>query len=193
MDSTRFKKWLPSKTAPGHPEGIGRGPAVNDPGLTTVLGDVSRTKTGCDDNCVAEIHADLFSPRFSKMALAHCISADIAMGKGIAKIFKERFGGVDELRRQSLAVGQVGVLLRDGRCIFYMVTKARYFHKPARADFSAALAALAAACRERAVAQLAMPRIGCGLDGLDWGWVSAQVRAAFAAHPTVASVTVCSI
>jgi O-acetyl-ADP-ribose deacetylase (regulator of RNase III) len=127
------------------------------------------------------------------MALAHCISADLAMGKGIAKTFKERFGGVDELRRQSLTVGQVGILLRDGRCIFYLVTKARYFHKPARADFTAALAALAAACRDRAVARLAMPRIGCGLDGLDWPWVSSQVRAAFARHPTVHAVTVCSI
>ncbi len=115
------------------------------------------------------------------------------MGKGIAKIFKERFGGVDELRRQQLAVGQVGVLTRDGRCIFYMVTKPRYFHKPARADFTAALAALAAVCRERGVPQLAMPRIGCGLDGLDWPWVAGCVRDAFAGHPTVACVTVCTL
>jgi O-acetyl-ADP-ribose deacetylase (regulator of RNase III) len=127
------------------------------------------------------------------MALVHCISADLAMGKGIAKIFKERFGGVDELRRQHLAVGQVGVLTRDGRFIFYMVTKPRSFHKPARADFAAALAALAAACRERGVAQLAMPRIGCGLDGLDWPWVAGRVRDAFAGHPTVAAVTVCTL
>ena len=44
---------------------------------------------------------DLFScdPHAS---LAHCISADIAMGKGIAVLFKKKFGGVDELKRQGM-------------------------------------------------------------------------------------------
>lgn len=46
-----------------------------------------------------EIKGDLFScPNNS--SLAHCISADVAMGKGIAVLFKKKFGGVQELKKQ---------------------------------------------------------------------------------------------
>ena len=34
-------------------------------------------------------------------SLAHCVSKDLAMGKGIAVIFKKTFGDVEELRAQS--------------------------------------------------------------------------------------------
>lgn len=36
----------------------------------------------------------------SDVALAHCISADVRMGKGIAVAFKAKFGGVASLKRQ---------------------------------------------------------------------------------------------
>ena len=75
--------------------------------------DAPSTAPEQDDGRVVELRADLFSPRFAGMALVHCVSADLAMGKGIAKTFKERFGGVDELRRQSLAVGQVPLRRRS--------------------------------------------------------------------------------
>lgn len=46
-----------------------------------------------------EVKGDLFScpPRAS---LAHCVSEDMAMGKGIATLFKRKFGGVGELKAQ---------------------------------------------------------------------------------------------
>ena len=42
---------------------------------------------------------DLFScdPASS---LAHCVSADMHMGKGIAVLFKKKFGGIPELKKQ---------------------------------------------------------------------------------------------
>lgn len=42
---------------------------------------------------------DLFSCS-EKDALAHCVSADFRMGKGIAVLFKQKFGGVQELKDQ---------------------------------------------------------------------------------------------
>lgn len=46
-----------------------------------------------------EVRGNLFTcPRDT--SLAHCISEDVHMGKGIAVTFKKNFGGVDELRRQ---------------------------------------------------------------------------------------------
>ena len=49
-----------------------------------------------------ETKGDLFYCSESE-SLAHCISADVAMGKGIAVIFKKKFGGVRELKNQGTA------------------------------------------------------------------------------------------
>jgi len=46
-----------------------------------------------------EVSGDLFT---SPDSLVHCVSRDLHMGKGIATEFKKRFGGVDELRQQSM-------------------------------------------------------------------------------------------
>ena len=51
---------------------------------------------------------DLFSAPTT--SLAHCISTDCAMGKGIAIQFSERFGRVDEIKRQVVKVGGVAIL-----------------------------------------------------------------------------------
>ena len=84
---------------------------------------------------VKEVIGDLFTATTS---LAHCISCDIVMGAGIAKIFKSKFGGVDELKRQSAAQGRrtggTLSLARDGRRIYYLITKEVYRDKPTYAS-----------------------------------------------------------
>lgn len=46
-----------------------------------------------------EIKGDLFKCD-SDTSLAHCISEDCRMGKGIAVLFKNKFGGVSDLKQQ---------------------------------------------------------------------------------------------
>lgn len=48
-----------------------------------------------------EVQGDLFSCPVSD-SLAHCISADARMGKGIAVLFKNKFGGVEEIKSQGI-------------------------------------------------------------------------------------------
>jgi len=55
----------------------------------------------------------------------------------------------------------------------------RYHGKPRLVDLHRALEAMARHCREHGVARLAMPRIGCGLDLLQWGEVRAALEEAF--------------
>ena len=64
-------------------------------------------------------HCDLFEVG-ADYALCHCISKDLKMSSGIAVAFKDKFGGLAELRRQCLDVGDVGVLRRGGRYIYYL-------------------------------------------------------------------------
>ena len=59
-------------------------------------GSSSAAKETCN---ISEIQGDLFSCP-SQFSLVHCVSADLAMGKGIATLFKKKFGGVAELRAQ---------------------------------------------------------------------------------------------
>ena len=47
-----------------------------------------------------EQRGDLFSVS-SSTSLAHCVSVDLVMSKGIATEFRDRFGRVNELKSQS--------------------------------------------------------------------------------------------
>ena len=64
------------------------------------------------------------------------------MSSGAAVDFKKKFGGLEELRRQSVGVGDVGVLRRDGRYVYYLVTKEKYHDKPSMSSLKAALVAM---------------------------------------------------
>ena len=71
-----------------------------------------------------EVKGDLFSSPASH-SLCHCISTDIAMGKGIATAFKAKFGGAAELKKQQKKIGQVATLRRDERYVYYLVSRRR--------------------------------------------------------------------
>ena len=105
------------------------------------------------------------------------------MGAGIAVAFKEKFGGLEELRRQRINVGGVGVLRRDGRYIYYLVTKERYSDKPSLKSLEASLVALRERITADGVQRLAMPKLGCGLDGLSWNLVQELVSSVFRQTP----------
>ena len=117
--------------------------------------------------------------------LAHCISADFAMGKGIVLEFNRRFDMKRLLRQRypnyladyrQNATG--GDCLREGR-VLNLITKERYFQKPTLATMEAALRRMRELCLEEGIAKVAMPTIGAGLDRLAWGEVSTLVQGVF--------------
>ena len=124
---------------------------------------------------------DLFKLDYkNEWCLCHCISKDLAMGKGIAVMFKQLFGGVDELRSQNLGVGDVGVLKSFSCEIYYLITKPRYFNKPTYQDLEKTLASMRAMMIYHNQTKLAMPMIGCGLDMLEWSRVCDLIQKVFA-------------
>ncbi|XP_034247461.1 serine/arginine repetitive matrix protein 2-like [Thrips palmi] len=116
---------------------------------------------------IHEVEGDLFTAR-RDTSLAHCVSSDMKMGAGIAIHFRSKFGRVDDLLSQNKTVGEVAVLKDSQRFIFYLVTKKRYFNKPTERTLQCSLLAMREECQKLGVTKLAMPRIGCGLDGLRW-------------------------
>ena len=128
---------------------------------------------------VHEQKGDLFSCDDS-VSLAHCISADLRLGKGIAVAFRNKFDLMRDLRAQGKGVGQVAAIKRGSRFIFNLITKQQYFQKPQLQDLRACLEQMCQHCVANDVAELAMPRIGCGLDGLLWHEVKALIEEVFA-------------
>lgn len=126
-----------------------------------------------------EIRGDLFTADES-FALAHCVSREFKMGKGIARSFKERFERVDRLLEQNVDVGGVAALNVYGRQVYYLVTKDRFYERPMYEHLEASLVALRDRMRADGVGKLAIPRLGCGLDRLDWERVREMVRQVFA-------------
>ena len=66
----------------------------------------------------------------AQTSLAHCVGADLKMFAGIAKLFKQKFGRIDELEKMNYKVGQVGVLQDKGRYIYNLITKRKYNDLP---------------------------------------------------------------
>lgn len=146
-------------------------------------------KTFFSKKSVTIVRGNLFENQ--EDSLAHCVSQCFTMGKGIAVVFKERYGHVDELKAQAVQVGGVATLQVNGgnpedshlggsRWIYYLVTKKFYYGKPTMETLEQSLCA----CRDHALAHavktIAMPRIGCGLDRLDWNKVLALIGNVFA-------------
>lgn len=117
--------------------------------------------------------------------LAHCISADFGMGKGIVVEFNKRF----DMKRilQTKYPDYVNQFHRQKRlsdCIlecrvFNLITKERYFEKPTYNTLTGALCKMRGLCRSQNIHKIAMPIIGCGLDGLEWDRVSRIIKYVF--------------
>ncbi|XP_031630123.1 ADP-ribose glycohydrolase OARD1-like [Contarinia nasturtii] len=126
----------------------------------------------------SEISGDLFSspPEF---ALAHCVTTSMVMGAGIARVFKSRFGRVQELKDQNVQVGGVAVLKHEKRYIYYLVTKDKLYGKPKYEDLKSTLQEMKKHMVANGVTKLAIPKIGCGIDGLDWDKVKQVLHDVF--------------
>lgn len=100
--------------------------------------------------------------------LAHCISADFALGAGIAKTFDEVYNMRFKLFREYDNYTYYGgdALLIDN--VFNLVTKPRCYHKPRYTAVRQALETMRNIMDMNATTKLAIPKIASGLDRLDW-------------------------
>lgn len=126
------------------------------------------------DEAVATAAAATTTTSTVVVVIAHCVSRDFVMGKGVATEFRYRFGRVNALIAQQVPVG--GVAQLDDR-VFYLVIKKRFTQKPTLCALRSSLRALAAKLRglkesnklQKTKIHLFMPRIGCGVDSkLNW-------------------------
>ena len=131
---------------------------------------------------ISEINHDLFNVPQSYY-LAHCISGDYTLGAGIAKTFDREYNMRFKLHRDyPIPIGEkyanVGsALLVDN--VFNLVTKERYYQKPTYGSLEGTLINMRDQILEKGITKLAMPRIGCGLDRLEWDRVKELIECVF--------------
>lgn len=122
-------------------------------------------------------------------ALVNTVNTEGVMGKGIALQFSKKFPEMFEEYRRACKAGQVqpgrmhiverGEMFQP-RYIINFPTK-RHWRSPSKMeDIEAGLRALVQDIERLHIRSLALPPLGCGNGGLDWGQVLPRIQAAFA-------------
>jgi len=124
--------------------------------------------------------------------IAHCISADFALGAGVAKQIDNVFGMRNMLHAawDDEPGSLVGACLPCGN-VLNLVTKEKCWHKPQLDSLKEALRDMKLYAEENAIKKIAMPKIGCGLDRLNWDDVSPTIQEIF--KDTDVEIMVCCL
>ena len=103
--------------------------------------------------------------------LVHCISGDFALGAGIAKQFVKVYNMKEKLesRWDFIDKDENKTIIIDN--VFNLITKRKYFQKPTYDSLREALEDMKEQANNLLITKLAMPKIGCGLDRLEWNRV----------------------
>ena len=127
-------------------------------------------------------------------ALVNTVNCVGIMGRGIALQFRKAFPGnfraykaacdQKHLRPGIVLVHDLGGLMNP-RYIINFPTKRHWKGKSRMEDIEAGLVALVDEVRKRGIRSVAVPPLGCGLGGLDWGAVRPRIEAAFRDMPDV--------
>jgi len=157
----------------------------NSPDLMAGLGDLVGKELGCwckpkpchGDILVKECKRWLASDRIHHVegsvfeapegvALAHCVSADLAMSAGIAVQFVRRWPDIRSGYSRS-EPGSLHVHSSSRGYIFNLITKERFDDKPSLEDFRKSIVALKSKMQALNIKTLAMPELGSGRDRLN--------------------------
>lgn len=120
-------------------------------------------------------------------ALVNPVNCVGVMGKGLAAQFKAAFPEVfrqykQACKRGEVVPGRMHIVARDGspRYVVNFPTKNHWRDKSKLDDIRAGLDALAADVVRLGIRSVAIPPVGCGLGGLEWGAVRPLIMDAFA-------------
>jgi O-acetyl-ADP-ribose deacetylase (regulator of RNase III) len=127
-------------------------------------------------------------------AIVNAVNCVGVMGRGIAAQFKRRFPANFKAyeaacKRQEVVPGKMFIFetwrLTNPRFIVNFPTKRHWRGSSRIEDIQSGLAALIADVKRLGIQSIAVPRLGCGLGGLDWKDVRPLIERAFVGLPDV--------
>lgn len=130
------------------------------------------------NNRVIEVEGNLFDAP-QQYALAHCVSKDLEMFRGIAREFKQRFGQEENLKLQNKTITEIAQISHEGQILLYLVTKELHHQKPKYEDLFKTIINLRQLSERERITHIAMPRIGSGQDQLEWEKIKTMLKFIF--------------
>ena len=127
-------------------------------------------------------------------ALVNTVNCVGLMGKGIALQFKQAYPANFRAYEAACRAGEVAPgrmfifdngRLTNPRYVINFPTKRHWRGKSRLGDIHSGLEALVADVRRLGICSIAVPPLGCGLGGLDWGKVRPMIEQAFSRLPDV--------
>lgn len=106
--------------------------------------------------------------------IAHCVSADFKLGAGIATEVKKKY---PKLPNEQGTIGVAYGIQNNDMLVYHLVTKEKYYHKPTYESLKKSLISM----RDQitSVKTLSIPKLGCGLDRLQWLEVEKIIKSVF--------------
>jgi O-acetyl-ADP-ribose deacetylase (regulator of RNase III) len=134
------------------------------------------------DSCMTITDGDLL---VQKGSLAHCVSSDFQMSKGIAFQITKRYPKMRLALPQEVRPDLIGRCVSykigpEPKFVFNLVTKEKAADKPTYESLLSSLVDLKLQLKKEKIDKIFMPTIGCGLDGLNWEYVGDIIERAFA-------------
>ena len=104
-------------------------------------------------------------------SIGHCISVDARISKGFADSLSHRTSGLGSTcRKAKLFMGQVYPFWdsTEKRYIYNLVTKERFYEKPNPSTLPKTLETMKIHASMNGVSTIAIPKLGCALDQMNW-------------------------
>lgn len=131
---------------------------------------------------------NLFSLPKDEYVFAHCIAADLKWCGGIAPVLiKKEYDSEKECRYieddgtvdAPLEIGDILPVAAEKGVFVNLITKESTWDKPTYQDLEESLVNLKDFMETSGFDKLAMPKIGCGIDGLEWDVVEPMIEEVF--------------
>ncbi|MEP7739913.1 macro domain-containing protein [Nocardioides sp. 31GB23] len=127
-------------------------------------------------------------------ALVNTVNTEGVMGKGIALQFKKAYPAMYDAYRKAAKSGEIRLghvqvwptdQMTGPKYVINFPTKGHWKSRSKLKDIEAGLADLVEVIRKLGIESIAVPPLGCGNGGLDWGDVEPRIVAAFEQVPNV--------
>ena len=116
----------------------------------------------------------------AKTSLAHCVSEDLKMFRGLAASFREQWPGqINELRKMDLKVGDVGAIKVEDRFIYHLIIKEFCNDQPKYDPLRQAFVKLKEHMVENEITEISLPKLGTGKNQLSWPVVKMMIEEVF--------------
>ncbi|CAH1722587.1 unnamed protein product [Aphis gossypii] len=131
------------------------------------------------NNNIKELKGSIFNCP-DNFAIAHCLSADLKINKGITNLICKVYGDTSpQLALQELNVGNTIPINNNNKTIFHLITKKLYYHKPKYEDLKTSVHNLKLEAIRLNILKIAIPTLISGPREFSWSIIKQLIYSEF--------------